>query len=131
MKAGILLPWKEDPEDGSDDCSLAPGASSASLVLLCLSGVSGDRVNNTQMRLLPVPLKAAGADARLTPRNGDPGPRSSGGSRYGDRRGQPVTGLWEQRWQLLGLGQFTHPSFALGPGEGVSRQGSLQSAFRP
>lgn len=32
MKAGILLPWKEDPEDGSDDCSLAPGASSASLV---------------------------------------------------------------------------------------------------
>lgn len=31
VKAGSLLPWKEDPEDGNDDCSLALGASSASL----------------------------------------------------------------------------------------------------
>jgi len=84
----------------------------------------GDHVNSTQRRFLPVPLKAAGADAGLMPCHGELGPRSSGGSRPGDHRGQPVTGLWEQQWQLPGWDSL--PTFcsrgALG---GVSRQDSL------
>lgn len=94
VKAGSLFPWREDPENGSGGC---PGTSQELALLhffLCLPGIWGDSVRNTQVRFLPVSLRAAGSETGLTLWHLSLGL----GAQWGpDLRRQPVTGLWE-RW---------------------------------
>lgn len=82
------------------------------------------------MRLLPVSLKAAGADAGLTPCHRDPVPRSEGGQQLQGPKGTASDKAVGTTMAAPWVGAVYPPFIHTGALESVARRGNLQSAAK-